>query len=276
MNSDCAFYISKTHRICQDYAVAGSSRESAYVLLADGCSGSPDTDIGARLLVKSAQRLLPNLPLTERGHWEAYHQEAMRRAAACAGMLGLVPTCLDATLLTVIAASGAFTAACYGDGIIALGRQDGYLEVFSISFAANYPDYAAYLLDGARRAQWQAQEANEKRVERWLLGPGGVVETTLRRSDQSFETWNGDQADYRFVAVLSDGIHSFARTRATETSRATQALSIIEVLAPLLAFKSSRGQFVQRRAQAFWKECQARQWQHSDDVSLAVVWLGDD
>ena len=269
MNSDCAFRLGKTHRICQDYAVAGPSGEETHVLLADGCSGSPDTDIGARMLVKSAERLLP----THRDDWEAYHAEAVRQAAECAALLGLAPTCLDATLLTIKAAHGAFTAACYGDGLIALGRRDGRLEVYEVAFAANYPRYASYRLDDTRQAQWEGQTGNEKGVTHWLLGPGGVETKKTCRSQRAFETWTGTAADYRFAAVLSDGIQSFTQMSDTETSRTMQIVPVPDILAALLAFKGSRGEFVQRRAQAFWKECGVHRWQHSDDLALAVVWL---
>ena len=261
MNADCAFWIGSTHRVCQDYAVTGRTAESAHAILADGCSGSPDTDIGARLLAKSAERLLPA------------GDRAIETAAACAAQLGLSQTCLDATLLTVTAADGTFDARCWGDGVVALGRHDGTLEAFVISFAASYPRYLSYMLDAARLKRWQEQPANTKTVERWLLGTDSVVET--QSSERESEQWTGSLADCRFVAVLSDGVQSFTQSVATDTSRTTQAVPIADVLQLLLAFKGGLGQFVQRRVRAFQRECAARGWTHADDISLAVVWLGD-
>ncbi|HYO91642.1 MAG TPA: hypothetical protein VEQ40_08400, partial [Pyrinomonadaceae bacterium] len=69
MNADSAFLIGATHAVCQDYAVAGNGtpderaavsnlQANPYVILSDGCSSSPDTDIGARLLVKAAEQVL--------------------------------------------------------------------------------------------------------------------------------------------------------------------------------------------------------------------------
>ena len=48
---------------------------------------------------------------------------------------------------------------------------------------------------------------------------------------------------------------------------------LTELLPTLLAFKGSRGQFVQRRVTAFFKDCRERRRQHSDDFSLGLVWL---
>jgi hypothetical protein len=242
--------------------------------LADGCSSSPDTDIGARLVAQSARCLLPE-PTASAADWAAYHDAVIHKAADCAEMLGLPSTCLDTTLLTVIASNRVVTACCHGDGVVVLGRQDGGLEVFAISYAANYPYYPSYRLDNARGRQWDAQVGNEKRVQSWRLGPEGVLTENTRLSSSDLEMFTGTAEDYRFVAVLSDGAQAFTETLETDTSRTPRSISLLDVLANLLAFKSSRGEFVQRRATAFFKDCAARRWQHRDDFSLGVVWLGE-
>lgn len=272
MNSDCAFAIGRTHRVCQDYAIAVTEDERAFVLLADGCSSSPDSDIGARLLVKAAQPFLPG-PSAADPEWEAAQDAALRRAAQAAQSLDLRPECLDATLLTITASGGAFAVCCCGDGVVALGRQDGGLEVYAVSYAASYPDYPSYRLDDGRREQWQAQPGNEKRITHWTLGADGVTSETLCPRRHACETWTGTADEYRFAAVLSDGIQSFTETCETDTSRSPRPVPLAELLPALLAFKGSRGQFVQRRAAAFFKDCQARRRLHGDDFSLGVVWL---
>lgn len=278
MNSDCAFALGKTHRVCQDYAIAGTRHQGmadggAFVLLADGCSSSPDSDIGARLLVKAAQCGWPG-PSAAPAEWDAYHDAAIHRAACAAQVLDLRPDCLDATLLTITAAGEAFAACCYGDGVVALGRRDGRLEVHAVSYAASCPNYPSYRLDSGRRSQWEAQPGNEKRVTRWMLtADGGITEETTCPSRRDCELWTGTADEYRFAAVLSDGIQSFTETGETDTSRTPHPVPLSEVLPPLLAFKGSRGQFVQRRVTAFFKGCGARRRQHADDFSLGVVWL---
>ncbi len=266
MNSDCAFWIGKTHRVCQDYAVAGVGEGTAYAVVSDGCSSSPDTDIGARLLAKAAERLLPD--------WDP--GEAVTRAAVCAERLGLPPTCLDATLLTVWASGETYTAHCYGDGVVVLGHEDGTWDAFVISYAANYPRYPSYLWDPERRERWEAQAGNAKLIQHWRLTADGAREMETVSSDQECETFTGAVADVQFVAVLSDGVQSFARAARTETSRAAQPVAVPDVLTRLLAFKGGQGRFAQRRAQAFLRDGVREGWQHHDDVALGVVWLGDE
>src|SRR5215203_2249321 len=76
MNTDCFFNIGATHSVCQDYVVA-----SPYLILSDGCSSSPDTDIGARLLVKAAERVCGKYEIEE------VHKESARLALGWAKLL---------------------------------------------------------------------------------------------------------------------------------------------------------------------------------------------
>ncbi len=277
MNADCVFRIGKTHPVCQDYAVAAAQEKSACVVLADGCSSSADTDIGARLLAKSAERLLPALALISesRDEWQAFPNAAARAAARCAKRLAVPVTCLDATLMTIKAEDSAFVVSCSGDGVVALGRHDGSIEVFVITYAANYPQYASYTLDASRRRQWAATPDNAKTTQHWTLAGANMTEADTQESPAAIDVFTGTAAEYRFAVILSDGVQSFARMEQTETSRTTFAVPVSEVLAGLLAFKSGQGQFVQRRMQAFEKECAKRGWQHADDLSMAAVWLSE-
>lgn len=272
MNAACAFAIGRTHRVCQDYAVAGAGEGSAFVLLADGCSSSPDSDIGARLVVKAAWCLLPD-PSATSADWDAYHDAVIRRAARAAQCMDLRSDCLDATLLTITAAGGAFTACCHGDGVVALGRRDGRIEVCAVSYAAGYPGYPSYRLDAARHSRWETQPGNEKCITRWTLGADDAVDEATCLSRRPYETWTGTADEYRFAAVLSDGVHSFTETCETDTTRSPRPVPLTEILPPLLAFRGSQGQFVQRRVTAFFKDCAARRRSHADDFSLGVVWL---
>ena len=75
-------------------------------------------------------------------------------------------------------------------------------------------------------------------------------------------------ADYKFVALLSDGVQSFLHSGRAE------AVPLESVLPELLSFKNTRGAFVGRRMQSFLKHCRQVGWQHGDDLSLAALHLG--
>ncbi len=53
MNTDWFSSQGSQHRINQDYVLSGND----YVILSDGCSMAPNSDIGARLLTHSAKQI---------------------------------------------------------------------------------------------------------------------------------------------------------------------------------------------------------------------------
>ena len=55
MNADHYYTIGNSHSVCQDYAISGLVENGAYAILSDGCSSSPDVDVGARMLSLSAK-----------------------------------------------------------------------------------------------------------------------------------------------------------------------------------------------------------------------------
>jgi hypothetical protein len=271
MNADSAFRMGSTHEVCQDYAAAGACWLCGpYAVLADGCSSSPDTDVGARLLVKAAERLLresggpPATSMTE------LHAEAARRALSWAGLLGLKPQAVDATLLTAHLHGGQLVVGCSGDGVVCLQTTEGALDVYVVSYPQGYPVYPAYAHQPERlRALGDAgllsKEVMHLRADsaEEPLRPAGVSE-----GGALTEVFAVSAADYRFATLLSDGAHSFFRPGPAEPIPAES------VLPELVSFKNTRGAFVGRRMQGFLKDCRRRGWRHADDLSLAALHMG--
>ena len=54
-STDCAFRIGSTHKICQDYGISGTVCDTAYAIIADGCSGSDLSEFGSKLLCKAIE-----------------------------------------------------------------------------------------------------------------------------------------------------------------------------------------------------------------------------
>ena len=114
MNADCIYRIGAGHAVCQDYCVARGG-DDPYVVIADGCSSSPDTDCGARLLVRSAAALLP--ARADLASDAEFGQAVVERALPHAEGLGLPAQALDATLLWLTLDGGEWTASVHGDGM---------------------------------------------------------------------------------------------------------------------------------------------------------------
>jgi hypothetical protein len=278
MNSDCVYRIGRGHAVCQDYAVAGAGVHP-YVILADGCSSSPDTDIGARLLVKAAERFLDRFPGSHgaASGLDPYHRGAICSARAHAALLGLSDRSLDSTLLTAVVRGPAWHIAMYGDGVVAVKDRQGRISIKSVSFAEGYPDYPNYGADQARRQAFLARTGNRRTVETVVLEPDDSVSERDVSTEPGAEACyceTGDVAGCEWIAVMSDGVHSFTQPVSSALSCARQPVALPEVLRELLAFKSTTGVFVQRRVQRFLQQCTLRGWQHHDDLSVGVIYLG--
>lgn len=285
MNADSAFQIGSSHAVCQDYSLAGAWLPSAHaeargsrphVILSDGCSSSPDTDIGARLMVKAAERTLrehggpPGRDLTE------IHEEAARLALTWAELLGLRPQAVDATLLTAHLDGEELAIGCSGDGVVCLQTWAGALDVYSISYPSGYPLYPSYTHQPERLLALGDARRSGKEVRHFR---SAAVEDCLQPRDVSgggalTEVFTVKAADYKCAALFSDGIHSFFRAGLTEAGGRVEAVPMELVLCDLISFKTTRGAFVGRRMKRFQKDCRQKGWQHADDLSVGALHSG--
>lgn len=279
MNAGTAFAIGATHKVCQDYAVAGNgeARQNVfvgpYVLLSDGCSGSPDTDIGARLLVKAGEQVLTHFSCTTTDS-SLLHEEAARRALLWAILTGLHIQSVDATLVTAHVNGEELIIGCSGDGVIALESKSGAVDVYSISYDSGYPVYPAYLHQPDRL---MVLDTTDKQIKHFHSASTGEVLkiSGVTISDSITEAFNLRKQDYKLVAVISDGIHSFFRTAQNETSKRLESIAMTQVVSELISYKSISGAFVERRFRRFLKDSLSRGWLHTDDLAIGVIYLGD-
>jgi hypothetical protein len=286
MNSDCAFYIGTTHDVCQDYALAKTDT----VVVSDGCSGSPYTDIGSRVLSVTAINKvwdLDSLMLFD-------EKENILLARPSVKMLGVDSDCLDATLLAATVYEAGSQAICCGDGVIAIKTKKGFTYVIDCAYVDSYPFYMNYLCQNNGRYQnWQQNHNDREVMQTCLDEKGEIVSRTIvgHNSGESQRLPNdmglirifdyktmveiSDNSNVEYIAIMSDGVHSFYETIETNTSRSNKSLDYIDVIKELLSFKNFNTSFVQRRLNKFRKNCVKKNWGNADDVSLAVIHLGE-
>lgn len=288
MHADAAFSIGKTHTVCQDYALAWNGPELSFAIVADGCSGSPDTDIGARLIARAAAKTFrwSHLgTLTDSG----LAAEMSRYIYPWIKGLELKGSSVDATCLAVVASGGLVKAYVLGDGWIFAERRDGSLEVTRSSFVTDHPSngFPVYpslrWWGGFNRAA--IMEANHLTRWDWLLEswvvrdgvwePRSPVSWQITSALECGVVYQYDAADYRLIGALSDGADSFMRTVATTTSKQIMDTPFQEVAAKLLRFPEIEGPFATQRLKRFEKDCLKSGLFHSDDLAMAVVSFGD-
>lgn len=266
--SDCSFSIGKTHTICQDYARAGIRDGQPYVFLSDGCSSSPDCDVGARLLVLAAEKfLLLDSPTREYLVSRAAYATTMAYASIMA--LGLPISALDATLAFAMRRGKTIYAGIHGDGLIAW-KQRGNADICVLQTTSikNYPDYLSYKILPERRVV--ASPMIETVTEQYQVAPDGKKrEIKATYSGEAYACLPADSVD--FLAVISDGATSFVHKVNTSTSRIDQPVPFVSLVHDMLGFKSLNGVFVQRRMQKFAKECREKGYEHYDDLAIGAI-----
>lgn len=266
MNSDSIFVIGDSHEVCEDYSLHKDlpSVNISHAVTSDGCSGSPHTDIGARILVHSS---LGDEQLTNIIHRAKLVTENMR----VSGM------CLDATLLRLSAVKSNNSTTIYadmaGDGYLVF-KEKNKLTVFEGNAPNGYPLYLSYLLSDNRRnnyiqsnglptvskyrliydeatSEWYKEKGSEEELE---LSKEGIF--SIKRVFTSEVT----------VAVFSDGVASFS-------IKGAGPVDPIKVITELLSLKNTREEFVKRRVKAALKKFKKQDWTHHDDVSMAAIYV---
>lgn len=276
MIADSAFAIGKRHEVCQDYARAETGGKWTRAWVSDGCSSSPDSDVGARLLVLSAERVLEpalgrslNDPKTscpdDIGTW------GIQEAGMTAGFLDLRSEVLDATLLYAVCDGERVCLSAFGDGVMFLRWVGGATRCLDIELTHGYPDYLSYRLDKTRRDKYDATMKTAK-GRKVIRGHVDLEELEPHQAyAEMYELVQGD-ARLELAAVMSDGVRSFYRK--TENG-ASEPIPLDEVLKDLLDFKLHSGRFVQRRLNRFLKDATAKGWEHHDDIAIAAIHFGE-
>lgn len=258
LSFDAYYTIGKTHLFCQDYAVYGA-QPFPHIILADGCSAAPNSDLGARLLVLNARRFLPYYLRgmlsecnSETNHWRL-GLRIIRRAARQARDLGLDLDVLDATLLIAWCAHGFVHIHLYGDGCIATRNHSGDIAVIRVEYAENAPYYLSYLLDAERGALYREALGAEPHTAQSIYyhAEGG---TTCRQAPYAESTqFRFKLATFPTVAVATDGLHSLVNADSGER------MDVLETAQRFLDFPNLERNFVKRQThQALFAYSQQR------------------
>ena len=286
MNADSAYVIGSAHFTCQDYGVArvrpsdkspdANGGQFAYAILSDGCSSSPDTDFGSRLLVRATAALFDSDQSILTTPADRVHQLAAAEALKHAGHIGLQPSSVDATLFSIIATEDEVTVGCSGDGVVVCESGSGDWDVFSIASPAGYPLYPAYFQQ-ADRLNALSTEQRLRRISHYRKARSEEVLRleSAREVSSATETIRRRVTSTRLAMVFTDGLHSFCRLDSTSTSRTLTGVGFEQVLIDFSRFKNFNGLFLQRRLKRFLADGRRINRINTDDFGCAAIYLGE-
>jgi len=285
VNADSYFAIGKTHLVCQDYTIAetfvseGDFIEAPIAIVSDGCSSSPHTDFGARVLARAARNRLRQWQVWG-GRFDMI--ECVADASRIISAANLTPKCLDATLLMAYFDEGQTNVIATGDGVIVARRRDSHvIETWDITFNRGAPGYLSYTLDVGRLREYLDFGLGVRTVTHSISGGEDSVEESQLELRQGQVSYFGgfqyersfDPEIYDLVIVASDGLTSFQRRESTSF----EPVDLCLVVPHLTNIKGFRGQFMTRRARRFLnKWCPANGWHHNDDVAVAAIYVPEE
>lgn len=267
-NHDHYYCIGKTHTVCQDYVIQGDTPVK-YIVLSDGCSSSPDTDVGARLLCTTVKKVIERyLPLyleNDTKDWsllpdyKALGETVSTEASGIARLLALPDETLDATLLIAFMSNDVVHVYVYGDGCILLKDKQGRHGYIDISFTSNAPYYLNYWQNSCRRTAY-AREFGEQTlaVTDSLQNISG-----MHRFDKGL-SFSFPLSRYAFVGIASDGLDAFLDVANN------RQIALSDVVENILDFKNLNGEFVKRRLPKMLQRYAQQGVEPLDDVSVGV------
>lgn len=263
MPTDAAFVIGTRHSAvadpCQDYARSGDG----WVAVSDGCSNGGHTDIGARLWVMAAKKVIETEgvailahPANFMKHVLAEGEEQMRPHPVVDGL---------ATLAVGALVESLFHAVLQGDGCVAVALSDGGLEYSEIAAPMNAPLYPQYMLDAQHLEQWKKMVQDvPTQVRTCRYDDSGTLLSIkiTELTDELFYACSWNTKDVYAMLVCSDGVFSVPNK------------TPFDVLSELFSVKDSTGAFMQRRIAAMQRGWIRRKEDSStDDLAVGGVWL---
>ena len=294
MKIDSFLKIGHSHEQCQDYILTGTD-PCPYIILADGCSGAEDSDIGARLLCHTALKYLKKNQsrLDRLDPPEKLGQDIIVDSAfALKVHFNTKIDCLDATLIIAYKFKGYYHIYMYGDGVVFRVDPDDVVNFTRVYYKPNAPGYLRYRIDGYEKYQ-------NSHVVKLTDTHAGV------HSYDSMEPWHHiiHKDDVKTLLVASDGVESFMyndqvsfKTLYNELRHVvltqsphgsiTEMPKIIEdrfnpkikeldwydVVGEMIDFKNTNGVFLKRRVKKVMKNYLKEGFINDDDLSIGCFY----
>ena len=271
---DSHYLIGKSHITCDDYA----SNNGGYMVVADGCSSSKKSEIGARLLSIVFENIIENGSDfsdsdLDRCYYEELAHEITTRAFQSLDDLWLNPESLDASLIGAFIENNRIVRAMiYGDGnIIYKKKNENFIRYVNISFIHEAPFYLSYLHQKNKRLNYEKfaySQESEGNIKKIKYGKIGIEEEEFFVKYDFPIYYSFKEGELEFLALSSDGISSFYKK-----GELGQYIPIdpIRIINELTSFKVINPGFIKRRMRKATENYAKEDIYLSDDISMAVM-----
>lgn len=286
MNADSYYEIGNGHKVCEDYAISGQVENLTYAILCDGCSGSNNADVGARLLAIIARDSL--IYMAQRMHiigsphlfQNIFTELLIKKCLEVKTLLNLSYKTLDATLL-ISAIIGDFEITmAWGDGYIVFDNLKEGKTVYELKYESGAPYYLSYRLNNNNNDIY-LRDFGEKKFTRcrYIINDENEIIDSVEYSidlphDISFFHMINRKIDpIKRIMLFSDGINTYYDDKKwiDSNDKEKKSYTALEILPKMINYKSVVGEFVTRRMSRLRKDMQTDHILHDDDVSCSVL-----
>lgn len=282
MNTDAYYEIGFSHKVCEDYALAGEYKNMAYAIVSDGCSSSDDSDVGARLMSHIAKGVLIYLRdrdiIGTEEYSNIFKELVIRKCIEVKSSLGLPTEAFDATLLINVVYNKNIISLGWGDGYFAFVTNTKNIIAYGITYSTGAPYYLSYEMSPTKKDAYKnAYGMGTMDTNSYVINMDGTVienkiDTSPIRYSESLHRVSYSPA-MDFVMVSSDGLDTYQNNPkfdrpAEEEKSEYKAENIIPLT---MAYKNIVGEFVIRRMVRLKSDMNKNNILHLDDVSCATI-----
>lgn len=281
---DNIFVIGNSHEVCQDYSYSGMIRDIIpYAIICDGCSSSPDTDIGARILAHGLRSVLESTDVSvflceEKRKHEGFNDLALFqhiksnlqwRMMNVVREFKLKFNSVDSTVRLAFISDNKLFLFHFGDGYTILKNHTTNIIMKNIYAKFNFdrkslPYYFAYGTDLYSNYIRYDRLCKDFQVET-EKGIRSVLAYT--QTDNNFYEvidLNTLERNSKYsISLISDGIETFYDNEGKVNTE--------DAINSFLAFKNFNGTFVNRRIRKYLLQSAKLNRKHYDDISIASI-----
>lgn len=293
LHVDSHYLIGSSHSVCEDYAIHGDfsikpyndlpEKNVTFGIVADGCSQSSDSDVGARVVAWFIQRHLKRL-LACSSFWYDDIFVNQQDGSYYGNLECSIPELTFAKRYIVFPESGDFmdatawlVAVCdgniftfgAGDGALIVKRKSG-TTIYCLTYESSAPFYLSYRLSQERKDLYVKTFDNTYVLSTVTIRPDGTKSVTHKNCvfDKPFilKLKNSEDDPIQTVSVCSDGFKTF--TNGNEDA----ILGSLEwSVTRMIDYPTVEGVFVERSMRFLEKQDLKKQVHHLDDISMASV-----
>lgn len=269
-----------THDVCQDFIVSQMEPYPA-IVLCDGCSSSPGSELGAQLISRTFLTNLNRHPDLFKDNIRYFLNSVYSSVDIHRGILGASEDILYCTLLYIVNMNNRIYANVVGDGCVFVVEKMHYgthVTVHKYDFSNSMPCYFCYEYLKLKDIylQYCENDYRSSALIQFLLDKEEEDRSPFITKDEITERdWNhilfpplyANHGIENVVAfgIASDGLSSFMEKSKRKT------IDTKDVLKNMLLFKSTNGEFLKRRAKRMVQDYSKENIYPLDDFSCGVM-----